>query len=68
VRRFSFHCIAGECGAHFPNIGAHCGAGRITYDGWKEIKYHKTLGGVLQERKAEEGRAECICDRRGGGP
>ena len=31
----------------FPNIGAHRGARRITYDGWKEIKHHKTSGGVL---------------------
>ena len=26
VRRFTIYCTAGECGEHFPNIGAHRGA------------------------------------------
>ena len=47
-----------------PTVGPR----RITYDGWKEIERHKTSSRDLQERKAEEGRVECIRDRTSGGP
>ena len=51
---------------YFPTLAPIVGPRRITCDGWKEIKYHETSDGALQERKAEKGCAESVCDRGGG--